>query len=116
VLVCVGNATNMGQVVHSAAGFSVNILTQDQQALSTYFAGGWKEPSPPTFSFASWDGGPLLDGCVAALGCTVETIYEGGDHWIVIGRVRKLHRREPPSAPLVFCAGRYAVLDEPAET
>jgi 3-hydroxy-9,10-secoandrosta-1,3,5(10)-triene-9,17-dione monooxygenase reductase component len=106
----------MGQIIHSAAGFSVNILKQDQQALSTYFAGRWKDLAPPPFSFASWDGGPLLDGCVAALGCGVETIYEGGDHWIVIGRVRTLYRREPPSPPLVFCGGRYAVLDEPAET
>src|SRR5206468_10112732 len=44
VLFCVGKNTNTGQVIHSAAGFSVNILCHGQQALSTYFAGGWTEP------------------------------------------------------------------------
>ncbi|PYQ89706.1 MAG: flavin reductase, partial [Acidobacteria bacterium] len=36
VLFCVGQATKTGQVIHSASGFSVNILSHDQQALSTY--------------------------------------------------------------------------------
>jgi flavin reductase (DIM6/NTAB) family NADH-FMN oxidoreductase RutF len=115
VLFCVGKETKMGQLIESAAGFSVNILQQDQQHLSTYFAGGWKEPSPPPFTFEVWEGGPLLAGCAAALGCSIQTIYEGGDHWIVIGRVLALYRDENASAPLVFCRGRYATLASPAE-
>ena len=110
VLVCVGRDTRMGQLIESAPGFSVNILQQDQQHLSTYFAGGWKDASPPPFTFDTWDGGPLLAGCAAAIGSSIETIYEGGDHWIVIGRVLALYRDETACAPLVFCAGRYAAL------
>ena len=112
VLFCVGKTTHMGQIVHVAPRFSVNILRQDQQNLSTYFAGGWKEPSPPEFSFVEWDGGHRLDGCPAAIGCALETIYEGGDHWIVIGRVVTLYRSEEAFAPLVFSAGRYATIEE----
>src|SRR5436190_17069843 len=73
VLFCVGKATRTGQVIHRASGFSVNILRHDQQALSTYFAGGWKEPQSPQFSFVSWIGAPRLEGCGAALGCTVQS-------------------------------------------
>ena len=40
----------------------------------------------------------------------IETIYEGGDHWIVIGRVIALYRDEDAGKPLVFCAGRYTEL------
>jgi flavin reductase (DIM6/NTAB) family NADH-FMN oxidoreductase RutF len=112
VLFCVGKTTHMGQIVHQAARFSVNILRQDQQNLSTYFAGGWKEPSPPPFSFVNWDGGHRLDGCPAAIGCALESIYEGGDHWIVIGRVLTLYRSDQIFAPLVFRAGHYATLEE----
>ena len=112
VLFCVGKTTHMGQLVHRATRFSVNILRQDQQNLSTYFAGGWKEPSPPPFSFVNWDGGHRLDGCPAAIGCAVETINEGGDHWLVLGRVLNLYRSEEAFAPLVFHAGRYATLEE----
>jgi 3-hydroxy-9,10-secoandrosta-1,3,5(10)-triene-9,17-dione monooxygenase reductase component len=111
VLYCVGKTTHMGQIVHSAPRFSVNILRQDQQNLSTYFAGGWKEPAAPDFTFLDWDGGHRLDGCPAAIGCALETIYEGGDHWIVIGRVLTLYRSEQAFAPLVFCAGRYGTLE-----
>ena len=116
VLFCVKHTAHLGERMHSAKGFSVNILGQEQQALSTYFAGAWKEPSPPPFVFTDWEGGPRLDGCAAALGCAVETIYEGGDHWIVVGRVLALYRSEPARPPLVFCSGRYAALVEPADT
>jgi 3-hydroxy-9,10-secoandrosta-1,3,5(10)-triene-9,17-dione monooxygenase reductase component len=112
VLFCVGKTTHMGQLVHRATRFSVNILRQDQQNLSTYFAGGWKEPSPPPFTFVNWDGGHRLDGCPAAIGCAVETISEGGDHWLVFGRVLTLYRSEEAFAPLVFHAGRYVTLEE----
>jgi flavin reductase (DIM6/NTAB) family NADH-FMN oxidoreductase RutF len=112
VLFCVGKATKMGQQIHSAFRFSVNILQRDQQDISTYFAGSWKEASPPSFEFVPWDGGVRLERCAAAIGCAVERIYEGGDHWIVIGRVLTLYRNEDAGMPLVFCAGRYAVLEE----
>ena len=110
VLFCVGKNTNLGETIHRASGFSVNILQQDQQHLSTYFAGAWKEPFPPPFTFAEWDGGPLLEGCAAALGCAVDAIHEGGDHLIVVGKVLSLYRSESAGAPLVFSAGRYASL------
>ena len=115
VLFCVGKDAQLAQAIRAANDFSVSILGQDQQRLSTYFAGAWQDPLPPPFSFASWEGGRRLDGCVAALRCEVETIHEGGDHWIVIGRVLALYRSEPARAPLVFCAGRYASLGELAK-
>ena len=115
VLFCVGKTTKTGQFVHVAGGFAVNILTQEQQDLSTYFAGGWTHPHPPSFAFLEWQGGPRLEGCAAAIGCSTETIYEGGDHWIVVGRVLALHRT-PCAAPLIFFGGRYANLGATFET
>ena len=110
VLFCVAKKAHLGQLIHQADGFSVNILAHDQQPLSAYFSGGWKEPVPPPFEFEPWEGGPKLGGTAAALGCAVETIHEGGDHFIVVGRVLALYHREPAAAPLVFTAGRYAAL------
>jgi flavin reductase (DIM6/NTAB) family NADH-FMN oxidoreductase RutF len=112
VLFCVGKSTKMGQLIQAARGFSVNILRQEQQNLSTYFAGGWKEETPPPFTFEPWQGGPRLEGSAAALGCEVERLYEGGDHLIVVGRVLSLYRNET-AAPLLFCSGRYAALALP---
>ena len=112
VLFCVAKKAHLGQVIYSATGFSVNVLTIDQQPLSQYFAGGWKEATPPPFRFDPWEGGPKLAGVAAALGCAVETIHEGGDHFIVVGRVLALYRAEPAAQPLVFNAGRYTALAE----
>lgn len=113
VLFCVARKAHLGQVIESASGFSVNVLQQDQQDLSTYFAGGWKAESPPPFTFEPWDGGPLLAGSIAALGCRMEAIHEGGDHLVVIGRVQSLYRNDAPGPPLLFAAGRYAALASP---
>ena len=107
VLFCLGKETKAGQAIHTAAGFSISILTQEQQPLSTYFAGSWREPVPPPFSFVNWDGAPRLEGCVAALGCAMHGIHEGGDHWIVVGRVIALYVAGGEVDPLVFYGGRY---------
>jgi flavin reductase (DIM6/NTAB) family NADH-FMN oxidoreductase RutF len=109
VLFCVGKATKTGRVIHTAKGFAVNILLREQQDLSTYFAGGWTYPSPPEFTFLEWEGGPRLEGCAAAVGCAIHAIHDGGDHWIVVGKVVALHCTACTS-PLLFHGSRYACL------
>src|ERR1041385_344874 len=42
-LFCLGRHTKAGHTIHRASGFSVNILCEEQQDLSSYFAGGWKQ-------------------------------------------------------------------------
>jgi flavin reductase (DIM6/NTAB) family NADH-FMN oxidoreductase RutF len=109
VLFCVKKTAHLGQVIHEATGFSVNILQHEQQPLSAYFAGVWQQESPPPFTFSPWEGGPLLDGSLAAIGCGVEAIYEGGDHWIVLGRALSLFRSDS-APPLLFHSGQYATI------
>ncbi len=109
VLFCLGKTTRAAQRFHSIAGFSVNILREEQRDLSSFFAGAWKG-LPPPYSFVKWEGGPRLEGCIAAIGCNVEAIHEGGDHWIVVGRVIALHHAESPCRPLLFFGGRYVEL------
>jgi 3-hydroxy-9,10-secoandrosta-1,3,5(10)-triene-9,17-dione monooxygenase reductase component len=111
VLFCLGKQTKAGQLVHTAGSFSVNVLCEAQQALSTYFAGSWKDPEPPPFTFIAWqDGAPRLDGAAVSLGCITHAIHEGGDHWIVVGEVVAIHRPDEPLVPLVFHGGRYVSL------
>jgi 3-hydroxy-9,10-secoandrosta-1,3,5(10)-triene-9,17-dione monooxygenase reductase component len=112
VLFCLGKDTKAGQSIQMAKGFSINILQQNQQHLSAYFAGAWKAEAPPAFTFITWAGGPRLEGCAAALGCEVHGIHEGGDHWIVVGRVVALYVAEDPVTPLLFYRGRYVSLEQ----
>jgi flavin reductase (DIM6/NTAB) family NADH-FMN oxidoreductase RutF len=107
VLVCVGKRARMAEHLTLEKGFSINILREDQKALSNYFAGVWKEENAPPFRFIHWDGKPRLEGCLAALGCECYKTIDGGDHWIVIGSVQNLHVGIEPHWPLLFYGGRY---------
>jgi flavin reductase (DIM6/NTAB) family NADH-FMN oxidoreductase RutF len=50
---------------------------------------------------------------LAALECTVEHCLPGGDHEIVIGRVRDVETSgDDGAAPLLFWRGRYSSLDD----
>jgi flavin reductase (DIM6/NTAB) family NADH-FMN oxidoreductase RutF len=110
ILFCVGKETRTGRAIHDATGFSINILAEDQQTLSQYFAGAWRHDAPPPFTFVAWEGQPRLEGCAASLACDVHAIHEGGDHWIVIGRVVRVHCSNGETRPLVFFRGEYGVL------
>jgi 3-hydroxy-9,10-secoandrosta-1,3,5(10)-triene-9,17-dione monooxygenase reductase component len=50
----------------------------------------------------------VLAGVLTWAGCEVETVHEGGDHHVVLGRVTELG---PCGAgqPLLFYRGRYGV-------
>ena len=112
ILFCPGKSTRTGQQVTHFRSFSVNFLREDQQALSNYFAGSWKQPTPPPFNFIQEDGIPRLEGCLASLLCTVHQVYEGGDHFIVVGHVDALHQGIEPLRPLAFYLGRYGLLEK----
>ena len=111
VLVCVGKRARIVDYLSEATSFSINFLRGEQQALSTYFAGGWKEPVAPPFRFVPWEGTPRLEGSLAALRCELHEQVEGGDHWIVIGRIAALHQGIAPQRPLLFYGGKYGRLD-----
>lgn len=111
ILFCPGKKTRLAQHVREISGFTVNLLRHDQQALSTYFAGGWKEAIPPPFRFVSSRSALRLEGSLASIDCETENVIECGDHWIVIGRVLDLHVGIPPHKPLLFYKGRYEGVD-----
>jgi flavin reductase (DIM6/NTAB) family NADH-FMN oxidoreductase RutF len=110
VLVALAKRARMAAVVDQARGFAVNVLREDQAALSSWFAGAWSEAERPPFRFLPWSGGPRLEGAAAAIGCLLADRLEGGDHWLVLGRVQALHVGVEPVRPLVFHGGRYCAL------
>lgn len=68
---------------------------------------------------SSWDGvryrrgptgSPRLDGVIAVVECTVDHSLPGGDHEIIVGRVRHVATGSDGVGPLVFWRGGYASL------
>jgi 3-hydroxy-9,10-secoandrosta-1,3,5(10)-triene-9,17-dione monooxygenase reductase component len=111
VLFCPGKQSHFAQHIDEVQGFTINILRHDQQALSTYFAGGWKEEVPPPFRLVPSRSGLRLEGSLACIDCALERKIEAGDHWMVIGRVVELHTGVQPHRPLLFYSGRYRAVD-----
>ena len=114
VLVCVDKRARMHGQLAVGRTFTINILRQDQEPLSRYFAGRWPRTPTPEFRFRRWEHGPLLVGALATVGCQMEQLLEGGDHTLVLGRVTGLHQGET-GRPLIFFGGRYRHLREPEE-
>ena len=87
--------------------FSINVLGEDQMEVSGLFG----RPQPDQFGQAKWNAGshgdPLLEGAIAHFECVTESVVDGGDHHILIGRVERFARFD--GAPLLFAQGQYGV-------
>jgi flavin reductase (DIM6/NTAB) family NADH-FMN oxidoreductase RutF len=86
--------------------FAINILAEDQVALSRRFAA----PAGNKFAHLEIHAGiedvPLIAGCAARLECRTQARHNGGDHVLFIGHVERFDY-DPDKRPLVFCNGRY---------
>lgn len=107
VLWCLDKKTRLAEHLSHMTGYGVSILSSAQRDLSSYFAGQIKDGSVPAFAFEPMAGGPRIAGCVAALGCRLERVDEGGDHWILLGRVEELYFDADSPDPLVWFGGKY---------
>jgi flavin reductase (DIM6/NTAB) family NADH-FMN oxidoreductase RutF len=53
----------------------------------------------------------VLPEVIATIDCRIENVHEGGDHWIVIGRVLELDTHRD-AAPLLFYKGAYGTFSD----
>ncbi len=110
VIVCPSKRANLAAYLTVGSAFTINILNEDQEPLSNFFAGGWRQEQEPEYAFVPWGAAeqtPRLEGCLASLACRVHQVHDGGDHWIVVGEVLDLHRSAGVDRPLVFFSGKY---------
>lgn len=108
ILVCVHKEAVMAEILEKSGQFSINILNEDQENLSSYFASMWPEGAdPPDFVFEPWQGQVRLQGVIGVLGCQIDKFLDGGDHWIITGLVVDLDYQESPANPLLYYRGRY---------
>jgi 3-hydroxy-9,10-secoandrosta-1,3,5(10)-triene-9,17-dione monooxygenase reductase component len=112
VLFCVGRTARMATLIDGADGFAINVLAAHQEDVSRHFAGRQMDIGSGVELLQHGPVAPLVPGSLGALSCTIEAMHEGGDHWIVVGRVIALHEYEGASGarPLVFFRSQYAEL------
>lgn len=120
VMVALDRRRFLTPIVRSAGRYAVNILSEDQQALSDCFAGARVEPGREAFCGAAWHVGstglPLIDGAIATLECTVVETFSAGDHDLFIGRVDALANERDHPKPLLYYRRRYLHIERGATT
>lgn len=112
LLVCFDLDSLTLRAIRSHDAFAVNVLAARHRHVSANFARSGES--------AAWDdvhyqpgpsGIPRIHEALAVLECTVEHYLPGGDHEIVVGRVRHTAVADDGAAPLIFYRGSYTSLD-----
>lgn len=115
VLFCPTKASRSWAAIEKSGRFCVNVLAEQQRELCARF--GSREPDK--FAGAAWHTSdqelPVLDEALAAIQCTVDSVVDGGDHYIVIGRVQALSETTATGRPLLFYRGQYTAI-QPEKT
>jgi flavin reductase (DIM6/NTAB) family NADH-FMN oxidoreductase RutF len=118
VMVALDRRRFLTPVVRSAGRYAVNVLSEEQQALSDCFAGAPVEPGREAFCGAAWHPGetglPIIDGAIASLECTVVETFSAGDHDLFIGRVDALGTEDDHPMPLLYYRRRYLRIERAA--
>lgn len=119
VMVALDRRRFLTPIVRAAGRYAVNVLAENQQALSDCFAGAPVDPGRDAFCGAAWHPGatglPLLDGAIATLECTVVQTFSAGDHDLFIGRVETLASDETHPKPLLYYRRRYLRVERAAD-
>jgi flavin reductase (DIM6/NTAB) family NADH-FMN oxidoreductase RutF/pimeloyl-ACP methyl ester carboxylesterase len=106
LLVCVANNAGSAPVLREAGRFAVNVLQIGQQPTSNRFAGKGED----RFANTPWEvgefGTPVLTGSLSSFECARDAVHDGGDHFILVGRVLKA-MFEPRRDPLLYFRGKY---------
>lgn len=92
--------------IERSGRFCVNVLAWDQEVICQRMA----RSAGDKFTGLSWRpselGSPILDDVVAWIDCTIESVAEAGDHYVVVGAVHDLEIVNQ-TLPLLFFRGGY---------
>jgi flavin reductase (DIM6/NTAB) family NADH-FMN oxidoreductase RutF len=109
VLVCVDHRARTHAHLHARKRFGVNVLRNDQLAISEYYARATETPQHPDEAGARFDrtahGTPVLHGALAYLECRLHSAQPAGDHTIFIAEVEEVVVRD--GEPLLYFRSQY---------
>jgi 3-hydroxy-9,10-secoandrosta-1,3,5(10)-triene-9,17-dione monooxygenase reductase component len=117
VLFCPTKLSRSWQAIEATGRFCVNVLTEQQREVSARFG----SRDDDKFAGIDWTpsplGSPIIDGSLAHIDCTVSSVHDGGDHFVVFGAVSSLS--EVPAMiprPLLFYRGQYTGIEPDKNT
>ena len=106
LLVCIANTAGSAAALEKTERFAVNVMQIGQQPTSNRFAGKGEDRFAATDWALGEFGSPVLNGSLASFECARHAVHDGGDHFILVGRVLKA-RFESRRDPLLYFRGKY---------
>lgn len=110
ILICLDNQSSGLEHFEPGCSFAVNILREDQEEVSNYFATAGTDRTHASGFYRPGDSGtPLLNDRLACIECSLIERIPGGDHTILLGEVTEVYLEEGEQKlrPLVYFRGRY---------
>ncbi|WP_328545522.1 flavin reductase family protein [Streptomyces platensis] len=100
-------------VLLGAEWFAVNLLVSSHRDVAARCAMSGVDRFSPADAWSDGPFGlPLLKGATAHLVCRREKVVEVGDHFLIVGGVTEVSKREL-GRPLLYCGRSYADLCQP---
>lgn len=96
------------EVFRRASHYAVNVLAADQIDVSNQFARPRDDKFESIVYEAGQGGAPLLADCAARFQCEMHQQLDGGDHWILIGKVVAFD--DLGRSPLLYHQGAYSMV------
>lgn len=113
LLVCPGNHLSSFDIFKSNDHFAINILAENQEAVSNRFASSKGD----RFGRSAWTedqfGSPILNDVAAHFSCSTFQRVEAGDHIVLIGRVEAFANN--PAKGLGYASSGYFTLGQDRE-
>jgi flavin reductase (DIM6/NTAB) family NADH-FMN oxidoreductase RutF len=117
VLVCVDHKAQTHAHLSARRRFGINVLSEEQTAISEYYADPDRDPAVAEQTGARFDrtphGTPVLHGTLAYLECRLQEARDAGDHTIFIAEVEDVVVRA--GRPLLFFGSDYHAIGKTLE-
>ncbi len=114
LLVCVEREARFHDAITQSGRWGVSILPAQGRATADWLATRGRPLHGQLDRIASHRGAvtgvALLDGALATLECETTDAHLGGDHTIIVGRVRSVEITDHAGDALVYYRGRYETL------
>ncbi|MFF0434046.1 flavin reductase family protein [Streptomyces sp. NPDC004327] len=102
ILVSVAHTARALPVLSASRTFSVHLLGARQEATAARFASREKPAGTALEGVVERD---VLPGALATLRCSVEQVFQGGDHSLFLSRVDSIGHGAEDDEPLIFHRG-----------
>jgi 3-hydroxy-9,10-secoandrosta-1,3,5(10)-triene-9,17-dione monooxygenase reductase component len=114
VLFCPGRSSTSWPRIARSGDICINVLSAGQGDLARKFGVSTADKFAGVAARPGPNGALILDGVLTWAACTVETVHEAGDHFVVISRVTELGD-SVAGDPLLFYRGRFTLAADTGE-